>query len=107
MAAQQKFFEIIHPGIDIDLIGKQKYWIGASIVLVLLTFLMLPINAYVIKDRGHMLNWGVDFRGGTEILVEFSKPVAATVVRDAVTKGGYHNAEVVRYGQQDSNSYMI
>jgi preprotein translocase subunit SecF len=107
MAAHQKFFEIIHPGIDIDLIGKQKYWIGASIFLVLLTFVMLPVNAYVLKDRGHALNWGVDFRGGTEILVEFSKPVTPTAVRDAVTKGGYHNAEVVQYGQQGGNSYMI
>ncbi|HXU79967.1 MAG TPA: protein translocase subunit SecF [Polyangia bacterium] len=107
MAAQQKFFEIIHPGIDIDLIGKQKYWIGASIILVLLTLIMLPVNAYVLKDRGHALNWGVDFRGGTEILVEFSKPLPATAVRDAVTKSGYHNAEVVQYGAQGSNAYMI
>src|SRR6185436_10095619 len=107
MAAHQKFFEIIHPGIDIDLIGKQKYWIGASIILVLLTLIMLPVNAYVLKDRGHALNWGVDFRGGTEILVEFSKPLPATAVRDAVTKSGYHNAEVVQYGAQGSNAYMI
>ena len=27
MAAQQRFFEIIRPGTDIDLIGKQRYWI--------------------------------------------------------------------------------
>jgi preprotein translocase subunit SecF len=107
MAAQQKFFEIIHPGIDVDLIGKQRYWITASILLVLMTLVMLPLNAYVFKDRGHMLNWGVDFRGGTEILVEFSRPVGASPVRDAVTKGGFHNAEVVQYGQQGSNSYMI
>jgi preprotein translocase subunit SecF len=106
MAAHQRFFEIIHPGTDIDLIGKQKYWIGGSIFLVLLTFLMLPLNAYVIPGRGHMLNWGVDFRGGTEILVEFSKPVDAGAVREAVTKGGYHNADVVQYFQT-ANSYMI
>jgi preprotein translocase subunit SecF len=107
MAAHQKFFEIIHPGIDIDLIGKQRYWIGASIILVVLTLVMLPLNAFVLKDRGHMLNWGVDFRGGTEILVEFSRPIGAADVRDAVTKSGYHNAEVVQYGGQNANSYMI
>ena len=42
-----------------------------------LTILMLPLNAYVFKSRGHMLNWGVDFRGGSEIVIEFSKPVEA------------------------------
>jgi preprotein translocase subunit SecF len=106
MAAHQKFFEIIHPGTDIDLIGKQKYWIGASIALVLVTIIMLPLNAFVIPGRGHMLNWGVDFRGGTEILAEFSQPYDASAVRDAVTKGGYHNADVVQYFQT-ANSYMI
>ena len=75
MAANQKFFEIIKPGINLEFIGNQKYWIGASITLLLVTFLMLPINAYVIKGRGHMLNWGVEFRGGTEIVVDFAKPV--------------------------------
>ena len=75
MAANQKFFEVIKPGIDLDFIGTQKYWIGTSITLLLVTFLMLPINAYLIKSRGHMLNWGVEFRGGTEIVVDFSKPV--------------------------------
>jgi preprotein translocase subunit SecF len=107
MAAHQKFFEIIHPGTDIDLIGKQRYWIGASIILTVLTLLMLPLNVFVLKDRGHMLNWGVDFRGGTEILVEFSKSVPAGDVREAVGKGGFHNAEVVKYGVEGSNSYMI
>jgi preprotein translocase subunit SecF len=106
MAAQQRFFEIIHPGTDIDLIGKQKYWITGSLFLVLLSLVMLPLNAYVFKGRGHALNWGVDFRGGTEILVEFSKPVEANEVREAVEKGGYHNAEVLKY-YQTANAYMI
>ena len=76
MAAQnqeQKFFEIIKPGSNYEFIGRQKYWIGLSIVLVTLTVVMLPLNAYVFKARGHMLNWGVDFRGGSEILIEFSQ----------------------------------
>ena len=66
--AHQKFFEIIKPGSNYEFIGRQKYWIGLSIVLVTLTIIMLPLNAYVFKSRGHMLNWGVDFRGGSEIV---------------------------------------
>jgi len=57
----RNFSKIIKPGINLEFIGNQKYWIGASITLLLVTFLMLPINAYVIKSRGHALNWGVDF----------------------------------------------
>ena len=108
MAEQQKFFEVIKSGTDIDFIGNQKYWIGSSIVLVLLTFIMLPINAYVLKDRGHVLNWGVDFKGGTELVVEFNKTVDASQVRDAMTAAGLHNADVVKYGSEGGTpSFMI
>ena len=55
MAAQnqdQKFFEIIKPGSNYEFIGRQRYWIGLSIVLVALTVVMLPLNAYVFKAAG-------------------------------------------------------
>jgi preprotein translocase subunit SecF len=108
MAEQQKFFEVIKSGTNIDFIGTQKYWIGASITLVLVTFLMLPINAYVLKDRGHVLNWGVDFKGGTELVVEFNKTVDAAQVRDAMAAAGLHNADVVKYGSEGgAQSFMI
>jgi preprotein translocase subunit SecF len=107
MAEQQKFFEVIKSGTDIDFIGNQKYWIGTSIFLVLLTFVMLPLNAYVLKDRGHMLNWGVDFKGGTELVVEFSKAVDASQVRDAMSAAGLHNADVVKYGSGETTAFMI
>src|SRR5258708_14036116 len=86
MAAQnkkQKFFELIHPGASHEFIGNQKYWITMSILLVTLTIVMLPLNAYVFKGRGHALNWGVDFRGGSETLTAFSNPGAAGPLRRA------------------------
>lgn len=108
MAAQQKFFEVIRSGTNIDFIGTRKIWMGISLVLILATFAMLPINAYVLKDRGSMLNWGVDFKGGTELIVEFNKPVGAADVRDALTAAGLENADVVKYGTTSGAvSYMI
>jgi preprotein translocase subunit SecF len=93
----QKFFELIHPGKNYEFIGNQKYWIAMSIILVTLTIVMLPLNMYVIKGRGHALNWGVDFRGGSEILVEFSRPVDAGDVRKALADIHLADAEVVKY----------
>jgi preprotein translocase subunit SecF len=107
MAAQhQRFFEIIKPGTDIDLIGKQRYWIGASVILVLATLIVLVANAYLIPGRGHALNWGVDFRGGTEITIEFAHAIDATAVREALDKAGYPNSDVVKFYDKP-NSYMI
>ena len=44
---------------------------GAAIYFLV----VLPLNAYVFKSRGHMLNWGVDFRGGTVIEVQYAHAV--------------------------------
>ncbi|HEX4405612.1 MAG TPA: protein translocase subunit SecF [Polyangia bacterium] len=94
---KQKFFEIIHPGASYEFIGNQKYWIAMSIFLVTLTLAMIPLNMFVFKSRGHALNWGVDFRGGSEIVVEFSKPVEASAVREALNDIHLGDAEVVKY----------
>jgi preprotein translocase subunit SecF len=106
----QKFFEIIKPGSTYEFIGKQRYWIGLSIFLVALTVVLLPLNAYVFKSRGHMLNWGVDFRGGSEILLEFSRPVEASEIRKTLADVGFPDADVVKYadpsGQKKWN-YML
>ena len=107
---QQKFFEIIKPGSTFEFIGMERYWIGLSIVLVLVTFAMLPLNAYVFKSRGHMLNWGVDFRGGTELVVEFSKPVDPGEIRKVLAESGHDNADVVKYEDPTGKSkfnYML
>jgi preprotein translocase subunit SecF len=93
----QKFFEVLHPGTNREFIGNQKYWITLSVLLVALTIVMLPLNAFVFKSRGHALNWGVDFRGGSEIVVEFSKPVEAGKIREALADVHLGDAEVVKY----------
>jgi preprotein translocase subunit SecF len=94
---EQKFFEVIKPHSSYEFIGKQRYWIGLSIVLVAVTIIMLPLNALVFKSRGHALNWGVDFRGGSEILVEFSRPVDVAEVRKTLLEAGFPDADVVKY----------
>ena len=101
---QQKFFEIIKPHSNYEFIGNQKYWIGTSVVLVFITIVMLPLNAFVIKSRGHFLNWGVDFRGGTELLIEFSRPIDAGTVRSTLAAIGHDNADVVRYEDPSGKS---
>ncbi len=107
---QQKFLEIIKPHSTYEFIGNQKYWIGTSIVLLVLTAIMLPLNAFVIKGRGHFLNWGVDFRGGTELVIEFSRPVDAGELRRTLGEIGHENPDVVRYEDpsgKNKNVYMV
>jgi preprotein translocase subunit SecF len=111
MAREHKFFEVIHPGANIDFVGTKKIWIGISIVLTLLTIAMLPINAYLIPGRGQMLNWSVEFKGGSEIETSFSKHVEPAEIRDALEGAGFHGVEAFRsygaVGSKVENDYMI
>jgi preprotein translocase subunit SecF len=113
MAAQNqdhKFLEVIKPHSNYEFIGRTKYWVGLSIVLTAITFVTLLLNAYVLKGRGHFLNWGVDFRGGSEILIEFSKPVDAGKIRETLAGIGFHDADVVKYGDptgQKKWNYLV
>jgi len=110
MASDHKFFEVIKPHTDIDFIGTRKYWITASIILLVLTFGMLPLNAFVIKSRGQMLNFSVEFKGGSEIVTRFSKKVEEAQIRDALSAAGYHGVDAFKYNQtpgRESNDFMI
>ena len=104
-----KFFEIIKPGSNYEFIGRSRTWIGLSIVLTLISIGALIFNV-MSKSRGHILNWGVDFRGGSEIIIEFGKAVEVGEVRKILNDSGYHDAEVVKYadptGQKQWN-YMV
>jgi preprotein translocase subunit SecF len=108
MATEHKFVEIIRPGINIDFIGRQRLWIGISLVLTLATFAMLPINAFLIPGRGQALNWSVEFKGGSEIEATFAKMVQPAEIRETLEGAGYHGVEAVRsYAGQNSIDYVI
>lgn len=99
------FREVFHPSKDRwDFIGHTRTWGILSTVLVVATFLLLPVNW---KVRGAPLNWGIDFRGGTEMRVEFAKEVAAGDLRQAVEAGGYHGSDVVAFGTAARRAYLI
>jgi preprotein translocase subunit SecF len=106
--ARPKFFEVIRPDHNFEFIGKQRYFIGSSIFLILLSILFLPLNKWVIPGRGAALNWSIEFRGGTEMTVEFDKEHPAGQIREALESSGFKDAEVVALKNlQQPNSYIL
>ncbi len=102
---QHKFFEVIRADHDFNFVGRMNLLLGISAFLVLLLIAMLPIN-YV--RHGHVLNFGIDFRGGTEIQVDFNKDVDAGQIREAMAAGGFGDAEAVRLREAGHpNSYLV
>jgi preprotein translocase subunit SecF len=108
--ATQRFMEFIKPGTNIDFWGKRKLAVGISIALSIFTVVMMLLNAYVIPGRGKVLNFGVEFAGGSEIIARFDKNIQAPQIRGALESAGYHGADVFKYygaPGQDLNDYMI
>lgn len=101
----QHFFELIRPDHNFDFVGKTRLLLLSSAALVVLSFLMLPINLFI-PGRGHVLNFAVDFRGGSEVRVDFSKDFSPTAIHDAMEEGGYKDSEVVSL-PEFKNAYLI
>ncbi|HEX2572092.1 MAG TPA: protein translocase subunit SecF [Polyangia bacterium] len=103
-----KFFEIIRPDHNFEFVGRQKLFLGISSFLVVLSFLMLPINAFLIKSRGLPLNYSIDFRGGTEMQIQFAAPQDSGKVRGALNAGGFKDPEVVKLNTAEHpNTYLV
>jgi preprotein translocase subunit SecF len=96
-----QFFELIKPNHNFEFVGRMNLFLGMSLFLVVLSIVMLPINHFV---RGSMLNFGIDFRGGSEIQVAFAQDQEAAAIRTAMQKGGFKDTEVVRV-RDVSNPY--
>jgi preprotein translocase subunit SecF len=58
-----------------DFVGKVGFFGGISLLLVVISMMYLAV-------RG--INYGIDFKGGTEVQVKFSQPVTIDQIRDSV-----------------------
>jgi preprotein translocase subunit SecF len=89
--------DLIRPNTRIDFIGKKKYalWISAIVLLISLGSVFLFGG----------LKYGVDFAGGILIQVKFSKPVDISEVRNAMDMMGSKEAMVQAFGGE--NEFLI
>jgi preprotein translocase subunit SecF len=102
--AKQKFFELIKPNHNFEFVGRMNLFLGMSLFLVLLSIAMLPINHFL---RGHALNYGIDFRGGSEIEVQFDREEEPAKIRAAMQAGGFKDTEVVRVRDDAAAKYIL
>lgn len=88
--------ELIKPGINIDFVGKIKYAIIFSIILI-----VLSIGAVVYHGG---LNPGIDFAGGSVIQVKFSNNVSADQIRTALKSTKLSSSTIQQFG---TNEFLI
>lgn len=91
--------EFIKPGTQFDFMKYRWYFIGASVIL-------LVLSALSFVYPGPKL--GTDFKGGTEVEVDFKQAVSAAEVRAAVHKLGFADPDVVSVTDRThANRFLI
>jgi preprotein translocase subunit SecF len=79
---------ILH-NLNVDFMGKRKFFYGLSITLFLIGFINILI-------RG--LQFGIDFKGGTEMEFRVDKPIDIGTLRSSIDRIGLGDVEVKMFG---------
>ncbi|MFW5739338.1 MAG: protein translocase subunit SecF [Myxococcota bacterium] len=91
--------EFFKPGTYFNFMGQRKIWLAISSALCLASIVLFFTKG---------LNFGTDFRGGTEVEVAFQKPVDAGDIRSAVQNIGFSKPDVVHVEDEDNpHRFMI
>ncbi len=89
--------ELIKPGTNFDFVGKNKFFVSLSAILVVISLVFL-------FSMG--LNFGIDFSGGTEVHLKFDRAVPVDQIRGIVEKSGYTKANILSIGDEQKE-YVI
>ncbi len=86
-------FQLFHK-VNIDWLGKRRFFIGLSIVLML-----AGMGTALYRHKFHpngtdAFNLGVDFKGGTVVTARFKQPPSVEALRAAIQTAGVHDAVI-------------
>lgn len=82
----------------IDFVSKRRYWFIFSILMLAMALAAFIYNGTV---RGSVMNFGIDFTGGTMISLRFAEPVSVKGVREVLTKYGLEQSIIQKAGKND------
>jgi preprotein translocase subunit SecF len=88
----QRFFEVIRPGTAFPFIKNRWRFIWVSILMCVLSAGALAYNQFT---KGSMLNFGIDFAGGSSVRIELAKEVPIEEIRTALEEFGYGGSSAV------------
>lgn len=85
--------------------GKRYNFLGLAKPLVTMSVLLVASSWALVATKG--LNFGIDFAGGTEVLLAFDAPQDVGKLRDKATTIFGEEPEVVTYGLTDEGRYFL
>ena len=84
---------------NIDFMKYRKYFVMISIVL-------LAVSIFSVFVKGQ-LNLGIDFVGGTQVILKFRQQPTIDELRDVISAAGVGDAQIQRFGAEDANEVII
>ncbi|MBA2663020.1 MAG: protein translocase subunit SecF [Bradymonadaceae bacterium] len=93
-----KMFQIVSNDININFIGNRKIGAMISALMVLVSLVLI----FTVGPR-----YGIDFRGGTEMILAFQGPVTDDEVRQAAIGIGLTDAGVQRFGAVEDRRFLL
>ena len=95
--------EFFH-GVNIDWLGKKWYFLAFSLIFSVAGIVSM---GHRWATTGHPVPLGVDFRGGTEVQVQFQNHPDIGAIREAVNAAGIRDAKIQYFGGEASRNEVL
>lgn len=95
--------EFFH-GVDIDWLGKKWYFLAFSLIFSVAGVISMSLHWV---QTGSPVPLGVDFRGGTQVEVQFQNQPNIGAIRHAIDVAGIRDAKIQAYGEAGRNQVLI
>src|SRR5438876_5535583 len=80
--------------VNVDWLGKKWYFLAFSLIFSVAGIISMGMHW---ARTGSPVPLGVDFRGGTQVEVQFKQPPDAEQIRQATAAAGIRDASIVNY----------
>ncbi len=90
--------------VNIDWLGKKWYFLGFSLIFSVAGLISMGMHWAKI---GSPVPLGVDFRGGTQVQVQFQNPPDTNAIRQATEAAGIKDAHIVTYDAPEKREMLI
>ncbi len=95
--------EFFH-SVNVDWLGKKWYFLAFSLIFSVSGVISM---AWHFKTIGSPVPLGVDFRGGTQVEVQFQQTPDLNRIRKAVEADGIKDADITLFGQAANNDVLV
>ncbi len=91
-------------GVNVDWLGKKWYFLGFSLIFSVAGMISMGCIG---RSTGSPVPLGVDFRGGTEVQVQFQNAPDISAIRQAMDAAGIKDAKIQSYRRDGSSNEVL